>query len=128
MAVKSDGIGSKPAHKNAGKMQNLTNMGKGRAKGVPNKVTTAAKTVIAEAAEMLGGVQRLVDWAQENPENETKFWATIYPKLIPVQVTGEDGGAIKFEQVKNDADAFRSAIAGLAARGRTGSGDSETIQ
>ena len=93
----------------------LGNLTGGSRKGVPNKVTAAAKTVIAEAAEKLGGVERLVDWAKEDPENESKFWATIYPKLIPVQVTGEDGAPIKTEQVKNDADAFASRIAGLVA-------------
>lgn len=72
----------------------LANLKGGSRKGVPNKVTAAAKSVIADAAEMLGGVNRLVDWVRENPENESKFWATIYPKLIPVQVTGENGGAI----------------------------------
>lgn len=105
----------------------LANLKGGSRKGIPNKITTAAKTVIAEAAEQLGGVQRLVEWAKEDPENESKFWATIYPKLIPVQLTGEDGGAIKFEQVKNDADAFTRAVIGLSARTGAGSGDSEAL-
>lgn len=30
--------------------------------------------------------------------------------------TGKDGGPMQFEQVRNDADAFESAIAGLATR------------
>jgi hypothetical protein len=105
---------------------NLTNAGRGRPKGVPNKVTAAAKSVIAEAAEKLGGVQRLVDWAKEDPENESKFWATIYPKLIPVQVTGEDGAPIRYEQVQTDADAFARTIASLAARAGTGIAPSRT--
>lgn len=114
------------AQQNTKRLQNLTNAGKGRKKGVPNKVTAAAKSVIAEAAEMLGGVNRLVDWVKEDPENESKFWATIYPKLIPVQVTGEDGAPIQVEQVKSDADAFARSIASLAARAGTGSGTFET--
>ena len=32
------------------------------------------------------------------------------------EVSGKDGAAIKFEQVQNDADAFTSAIAGIASR------------
>lgn len=68
---------------------NLTRRGAGRPKGSPNKVSKAAKEAIAEAAEKLGGVDRLVSWAQEAPENERAFWATIYPKLIPLQVAGE---------------------------------------
>jgi hypothetical protein len=73
---------------------NLTRKGAGRPKGSPNKVTKAAKEAIAEAAEKLGGVNRLVAWAKEDPLNERAFWATVYPKLIPLQLTGEGGGAI----------------------------------
>lgn len=76
------------------RLANLTHAGKGRAKGVPNKTTTLAKNAIAEAADKLGGTDRLVAWAQEAPENERVFWGTIYPKLLPLQVTGEGGGAI----------------------------------
>lgn len=76
-------------------VENLTRKGAGRPKGSPNKLGKAAKDAIAEAAEKLGGTDRLAAWASESPENEKAFWATIYPKLIPVQVTGEDGGALQ---------------------------------
>lgn len=72
----------------------LAQAGKGRPKGVPNKATTMAKTAIAEAADKLGGTDRLVEWVQEDPQNERVFWGSIYPKLLPLQVTGEDGGPI----------------------------------
>lgn len=68
--------------------------GPGRPKGSQNKTTKAAKEAIAEAAEMLGGVNRLVNWAKEDPKNEHAFWATIYPKLLPLQVTGDGGGPV----------------------------------
>lgn len=70
--------------------QNLTRRGRGRPKGSINKTTKAAKDAIAEAAETLGGAARLAEWAQEDPANERAFWATIYPKLMPVQVAGPD--------------------------------------
>jgi hypothetical protein len=60
----------------------------GRPKGQPNKITTAAKTVVAEAASRLGGVDRLVQWAKESPENEKAFWVSIFPKLIPLTEGG----------------------------------------
>lgn len=66
----------------------------GRPKGVPNKTTQVAKDAIAQAAQALGGADRLVDWAKEDPKNEAAFWTTIYPKLLPLQVTGSDGAAI----------------------------------
>lgn len=69
--------------------------GKGRVKGVPNKTTMIAKDAIATAAERLGGVDRLVAWAREDDKNESVFWASIYPKLLPLQVTGGDGGALE---------------------------------
>ena len=62
--------------------------GKGRPKGALNKTTTAAKDAIAKAAESLGGADRLVEWAKEDPANERVFWGTIYPKLLPLQVSG----------------------------------------
>lgn len=69
--------------------------GPGRPKGCANKTTQTAMEAIALAAEALGGHNRLVSWAKEAPENERTFWGTIYPKLLPLQVTGKDGGAIE---------------------------------
>jgi hypothetical protein len=74
--------------------------GPGRKKGVPNKMTTAAKDAIAAAAEGLGGVDRLIQWAKEDPLNERAFWSSIYTKLIPVQLTGEGGGPIQVGRIE----------------------------
>ena len=68
--------------------------GPGRPKGSPNKVSAAAKEVIAEAASRLGGVDRVVAWAQEDAKNEHAFWSSIYPKLLPLQLSGEGGGPL----------------------------------
>lgn len=72
------------------------NAGKGRPKGARNKTTVKALEAIAMAADKLGGVDRLVAWAQEEPANERAFWATIYPRLLPLQVngSGEDGALL----------------------------------
>jgi hypothetical protein len=69
--------------------------GPGRPKGVPNKVTQEAKLVIAEAAQKLGGVERMVAWAQESSTNERAFWSQIYPKLIPVTVAGDANNPLR---------------------------------
>ena len=74
--------------------------GPGRPKGSQNKTTKAAKDAIAEAAEKLGGTNRLVSWAQEDPLNERAFWSSIYPKLLPLQVSGEGGGPIPIAAVE----------------------------
>jgi hypothetical protein len=68
---------------------NLTRKGRGRPKGSPNKVGREAKEVIAAAAEGLGGLDRLVEWAKADPQNERAFWATIYPKLLPLTLAGD---------------------------------------
>lgn len=69
--------------------------GAGRKPGVPNALSTAAKDVIQQASERLGGVDRLVTWVQSDPANEKVWWGTIYPKLIPLQLTGDGGGPVE---------------------------------
>lgn len=72
----------------------------GKPKGALSKTTRTAKEAIAIAAEKLGGAERLVAWAQEDPLNERAFWSSIYPKLLPLQVTGEGGGPLQISQVQ----------------------------
>ena len=67
----------------------------GRVAGTPNKTTQAAKDAIAMVADGLGGPSRMLEWAQEDPKNEGIFWERIYPKLLPLQISGENGGAIQ---------------------------------
>jgi hypothetical protein len=78
--------------------------GQGRPKGCKNKTTQTALDAIAQAAEDLGGAERLTEWAKEDPANEKVFWGTIYPKLLPLQVTGEGGGAVVLHLLATDAD------------------------
>lgn len=73
---------------------NLTKRGRGRPKGSKNKVSAEAKSVIAEAAEALGGSARLLAWAQLDPSNEKAFWTTIYPKLVSLTVAGDPDNPI----------------------------------
>lgn len=77
------------------------NAGKGRKPGSENKLTRTAKDAIAHAAEALGGADRLVDWAKEDPANEKAFWTVIYPKLLPLQVTGSgENGELLFQRIE----------------------------
>jgi hypothetical protein len=75
----------------------LPRKGPGRPKGSVNKVGKAAKDAIAEAAEGLGGVNRLIEWAKEDPLNERAFWATVYPKLIPFTLAGDAENPVRLE-------------------------------
>jgi len=67
----------------------------GRPKGSVNRSTAIAKSVIEGVVDRLGGTERLYQWAKSDPDNEKAFWVTIFPKLLPLQVTGENGGALK---------------------------------
>lgn len=79
---------------------NLTNKGRGRPKGAVNATTRAAKEAIEYAATGLGGADRLVAWAQEDPLNERVFWGTIYPKLLPLTVAGDKDAPLTVELVR----------------------------
>lgn len=79
-------------------MPGFAKAGPGRPKGSKNKTTQSAKDAIAQAAEGLGGAERLQAWATEAPENEKTFWGTIYPKLLPLVGSKENPlmGTFKF--------------------------------
>lgn len=71
---------------NTGKLQggsaNLTNAGKGRKKGVPNKLTRTIKAAVELAFEKAGGADYLARMAEQEP---TSFM-TLLGKVIPQQI------------------------------------------
>jgi hypothetical protein len=72
----------------------------GRVKGVPNKLTTDAKEVIAQVAANIGGVPRMTKWVRESPENERAFWTSIYTKLLPLQVAGDKDNPLSIHRIE----------------------------
>lgn len=70
---------------------NTGNRGKGRPKGSVNKNTAAIKDMILQALNEAGGVQYLVEQAEKNPGP----FMTLVGKVLPMQVTGEDGGPLQ---------------------------------
>lgn len=58
------------------------NAGKGRVKGVPNKVTKAVKEMILGALDDAGGQAYLAKQAEENPA----AFMTLIGKVLPLQV------------------------------------------
>lgn len=70
----------------------------GRAKGTPNKANALLKDAILKAAELTGydkeGKQGLVGYCRSLAENEPKAFAGLLGKVLPTQVTGEDGRAL----------------------------------
>lgn len=63
----------------------------GRRAGTPNKLTGAAKDNIAAVFTRLGGTAAMARWAEDN---QTEFFK-IYARLIPVELTGPNGGEIQ---------------------------------
>jgi hypothetical protein len=89
--------------------------GPGRPKGVPNRTTTLLKDAILLAAEKAGednkGKGGLVGYlTKQAKENPAPFMALL-GKVLPTQLTGENGDPIKFEEVS-----ARERIAGRIAR------------
>ncbi len=95
-----------------GRAQNLTNAGKGRPKGSVNKTTKLAKQAISEAFDELGGMDALVTWAKSDPDNMKVFYATIWPKIIPLQVEADVTGE---HHHTHEPAGLSDAIAWLAA-------------
>jgi hypothetical protein len=71
----------------------------GRQKGTPNKNTALIKDMIITAlneAHPEGGAAYLKDQATKNPA----AFMTLVGKVLPTQLTGEDGGPVKIEAVE----------------------------
>lgn len=69
--------------------------GPGRKKGVPNKITSEVKQMILDALDGAGGVEYLIVQAHAKPA----AFLTLVGKVMPLQVTGADGGPVAFERI-----------------------------
>ena len=96
-------------------VENLKNRG-GRPKGSVNKTTATAKSMIEDAAELLGGTARMVAWAQEAPENERVFWGSMYTKLLPLQVNGPGPDGAHLVELKTAADILGPRLDAITSR------------
>ena len=66
------------------------NAGKGRKKGVPNKVTKAVKEMVIAALNEAGGTAYLVEQSAKNP---TAF-LTLVGKVLPLDVNANLSGSV----------------------------------
>ena len=75
--------------------------GKGRPKGAQNKTTKALKDMVLGATERAGGEDFLLRQARK--KNNAPFMALL-AKILPMQVTGEDGGPLQVQHIKGMTD------------------------
>lgn len=66
-----------------------------RTLGAKNKVPQLLKDMIIQALEDTGGVAYLVRQSEENPQ----AFLGLVGKVLPMQVVGQDGGAITIRVV-----------------------------
>lgn len=68
--------------------------GPGRPKGAPNKTTALLKDAILLAAHKAGGEGGMVEYLTEQAEKNPGPFMALLGKVLPMQITGEDGGAV----------------------------------
>lgn len=72
----------------------------GRKAGTPNKLTSVAKDTVAQCAAMLeANGKTLYAWVNRDEKNEYAFWTGIYPKLLPLQLTGDADNPVAITQI-----------------------------
>jgi len=69
--------------------------GRGRPKGSLNKTTAVLKDAIIQAATNAGGEGGLVAYLQTQAEESSAAFLVLLGKVLPKQVTGEDGGPLR---------------------------------
>ena len=67
--------------------------GPGRKKGVPNADTALIRDMVAQALTQVGGVEYFAERAND-PRTASAFLVLV-GKVMPVQITGEGGGAVQ---------------------------------
>lgn len=73
-----------------GKVENLTNAGKGRPKGAVNKTTALLKDAILQAAQNAGGDRGMVGYLETQAIENPGPFMSLLGKVLPLQIAGTD--------------------------------------
>jgi hypothetical protein len=76
------------------------NAGKGRPKGVPNKINRDIKEMVLAALNKAGGAEYLLEQSRANPS----AFLTLVGKVMPLQLSGDADAPIKINIIKYDCD------------------------
>jgi hypothetical protein len=87
------------ASKVVGSAKKPPNAGKGRVKGVPNRTTALLKDAILKAAEGAGGKDGMIGYLQTQAKDNPGPFMALLGKVLPMQVSGEDGGPVQIKVV-----------------------------
>ena len=82
---------------------------------MPNKATALLKDAILRAAEEAGGPEGLVGYLQQQAIDNPGPFMALLGKVLPLQLTGENGGPIQTEEV-SARELLIGRVAELAAR------------
>lgn len=76
--------------------------GPGRPKGMPNKTTALLKDAILQAAQKAGGggEDGIANYLQSQADKNPGPFIALLGKVLPMQVTGAEGGPIAFQEVR----------------------------
>ena len=74
---------------------NTGNMGKGRPKGSPNKITADLKRAILEAAEAAGGEGGTVGYLTTQATESPASFLALLGKVLPTTISGDDEAPLR---------------------------------
>lgn len=73
------------------------NAGKGRVKGVPNKITASLKEMILAAAERAGGKEGTVGYLTKQANENPQSFLPLLGKVLPMSIQGDPNNPIVHE-------------------------------
>jgi hypothetical protein len=75
-------------------------LGAGRPKGIPNKLSGMLKDAVLTAADQAGGKEGIIGYLKAQATSNPGPFLSLLGKVLPLQVTGADGGPVSVEIVR----------------------------